>query len=213
MDQLSKMRKEYNAGSLHEGAMAPDPFDQFKIWFDAAISSGQSEPNAMVIASASTNGIPSARVVLLKELTNKGFVFYTNYMSRKGQELMANPHAAALFDWHEMERQIRIEGTVEKVDAAESDAYFNIRPDDAKIGAWSSPQSSVVSGREELESLQKKYTAQFAGKEIPRPPHWGGFIILPTMIEFWQGRPNRMHDRIVYIRTDNGEWKLQRLAP
>lgn len=209
---LSKMRHEYHAGILSEAKMPTNPFDEFRIWLETAIASNLSEPNAMVVASSTTEGKPSARVVLLKELNNDGFVFYSNYLSRKGKELLINPFAAAVFDWHEIARQVRIEGVIEKVDEAESDAYFNIRPDDAKIGAWASTQSSIVKGREELDALQKRYTEQFTGKEIPRPPHWGGFLIRPVMIEFWQGRPNRMHDRIAYYKTDNG-WDMKRLAP
>lgn len=212
MDQLSRMRQEYQTGSLNEKEMALNPFNQFRIWLNAAITSGLSEPNAMIVASTTPDGKPSARVVLLKELNDKGFVFYTNYMSRKGGELLANPFTAAVFDWHEMGRQVRVEGVVEKVENKESDAYFNIRPDDAKIGAWASPQSKVIRGREELEELEERYTNQFKGHEIPRPSHWGGFLIRPTMIEFWQGRPNRMHDRIVYRKVDIG-WKMERLAP
>lgn len=212
MDELSRMRQEYRAGSLNESEMASNPFDEFRVWLETAIASGLSEPNAMVVASATPDGRPSARVVLLKEMNDEGFVFYTNYMSRKGREMLANPFTSAVFDWHEIERQVRIEGLVEKVEDEESDAYFNVRPDDAKIGAWASPQSSIVRGREELEELQKRYTIQFAGKEVPRPPHWGGFLIRPTMIEFWQGRPNRMHDRMAYYKVDKG-WCMQRLAP
>lgn len=213
MDELSKMRREYQTGSLNETQMASNPFDEFRVWLETAITSGLSEPNAMVVASATPNGRPSARVVLLKELDNDGFVFYTNYMSRKGMELLSNPFAAALFDWHEIERQVRIEGIIEKVSEEESDAYFELRPNDAKIGAWASPQSKVVKGREELEELQKRYTARFVGSEVPRPPHWGGFLIRPTMVEFWQGRPNRMHDRIIYYKVDTENWSMQRLAP
>lgn len=213
MDELSKMRREYQTGSLNETQMASNPFDEFRVWLETAIASGLSEPNAMVVASATPNGRPSARVVLLKELDNDGFVFYTNYMSRKGMELLSNPFAAALFDWHEIERQVRIEGIIEKVSEEESDAYFELRPNDAKIGAWASPQSKVVKGREELEELQKRYTARFVGSEVPRPPHWGGFLIRPTMVEFWQGRPNRMHDRIIYYKVDTENWSMQRLAP
>lgn len=212
MDELSKMRQEYRVGSLNETEMASNPFDEFRVWLETAIAFGLSEPNAMVVASATPDGRPSARVVLLKELNDKGFVFYTNYMSRKGRELLANPFTAAVFDWHDIERQVRIEGLVEKVEDEESDAYFNVRPNDAKIGAWASPQSRIVKGREELEELQRRYTTQFAGSEVPRPPHWGGFLIRPTMIEFWQGRPNRMHDRMAYYKVDKG-WSMQRLAP
>ena len=212
MDELNRMRQEYRAGSLNETEMASNPFDEFRVWLETAIASGLSEPNAMIVASATPDGRPSARVVLLKELNDKGFVFYTNYMSRKGRELLANPFTAAVFDWHEIERQVRIEGLAEKVEDEESDAYFSMRPNDAKIGAWASPQSRIVKGRKELEELQKRYTTQFAGSEIPRPPHWGGFLIRPTMIEFWQGRPNRMHDRMAYYKVDKG-WSMQRLAP
>ncbi len=212
MDELSRMRQEYRTGSLNEADLATNPFDLFRVWLKMAITAGLSEPNAMTVASATPDGKPSARVVLLKEFTHKGFVFYTNYMSRKGRELLANPFTAAVFDWHDIERQVRIEGLVEKVEEEESDAYFNVRPDDAKIGAWASPQSSIVKGREELEALEKRYTTQFAGSEVPRPPHWGGFVIRPTMMEFWQGRPNRMHDRIAYYKADNG-WDMKRLAP
>lgn len=212
MDELHRMRHEYRAGSLNETEMSSDPLDEFKVWLEMAIVSGLSEPNAMIVASATPNGRPSARVVLLKELNESGFVFYTNYMSRKGRELIANPFTAAVFDWHDIERQVRIEGITEKVEEDESDAYFNIRPDDAKIGAWASPQSRIVRGREELEELEKKYIIQFGSREITRPPHWGGFLIRPTMIEFWQGRPNRMHDRMAYYKVDKG-WSMQRLAP
>lgn len=212
MDQLNKMRKEYRAGSLNEVNMATNPLEEFRQWLETAIASGLSEPNAMTIASVSQEGKPSARVVLLKELNDRGFVFYTNYMSRKGRELFANPFAAIVFDWHELERQVRIEGVVEKVEENESDAYFNVRPDDAKIGAWASPQSSLINSREELEASHEKYSVQFAERKIPRPPHWGGYLIIPTLIEFWQGRPNRMHDRIVYNKSNEG-WHIQRLAP
>ena len=226
MKDLSRMRQEYREGSLDETEVALNPLDQFKLWMDAAIASGLSEPNAMVVATTTVSGKPSARVVLLKELNDQGFVFYTNYMSRKGRELLANPFTAVVFDWHEIERQVRIEGTVEKVEDKESDTYFNVRPDDAKIGAWASPQSNdsatpgkiasppskVVKSREELKKMEEEYATQFEGSDIPRPPHWGGFLIRPTMIEFWQGRPNRMHDRIAYYKIDM-DWEIVRLAP
>lgn len=212
MDELSKMRREYKTGSLNETEMPSDPFNEFKLWMEAAIASGIAEPNAMTVASATPDGKPSARVVLLKELNDKGFVFYTNYKSRKGRELIANPFAAVVFDWHEIERQVRIEGVVETVPEEESDRYFNVRPDEAKIGAWASLQSSIVQGRQQLEELEEKQRLRFAATEITRPPHWGGFLIRPTTIEFWQGRPNRMHDRLVYRKVENG-WQLQRLAP
>ncbi len=212
MDELSRMRHEYRTGSLNEFEMASNPFDEFNVWLQTAVTSGLAEPNAMTLVSATPDGKPSARVVLLKELNEKGFVFYTNYTSRKGRELLANPFTAAVFDWHEIERQVRIEGIAEKTEEDESDAYFAIRPNDSKIGAWASPQSSIVRGRQELEKLENKYIAQFANGQIPRPPHWGGFLIRPTIIEFWQGRPNRMHDRLAYYKVEKG-WAMQRLAP
>ena len=145
-------------------------------------------------------------------MNDNGFIFFTNYNSRKGHELITNPFVAVVFDWHDIERQVRIEGIIEKVDENESDAYFNIRPNESKLGAWASPQSKIVSGREELEELEKSYAIRFKGNEIPRPPHWGGFLIKPTMIEFWQGRPNRMHDRMAYYKNGSN-WELRRLAP
>ncbi len=192
--------------------MHPDPIRQFRVWMDDAISSGIPEPNAMTLATATTDGKPSARVVLLKEVNENGFVFFTNYDSRKGRELTENPCAALVFDWHETERQVRVEGRVEKISAAESDAYFHSRPSDSRLGAWASPQSREIASREELDKLQQQTEDQFNGKEIPRPPHWGGFLVRPARIEFWQGRPNRLHDRIVY-QLDQQGWEIIRLAP
>jgi pyridoxamine 5'-phosphate oxidase len=166
----------------------------------------------MTLATATTEGKPSARVVLLKEMNSEGFVFFTYYLSRKGRELLLNPHAALVFDWHEVERQVRIEGRVEKLPAVESDAYFNSRPENAKIGAWTSPQSKIVKDRIELDELRKETVQRFAHKEIHRPDHWGGFLIRPTVIEFWQGRPDRLHDRIAFYKTEEG-WSMHRLAP
>lgn len=210
--KIQQMRREYHSEYLNETGMDSNPINQFRIWLEAAITFGLSEPNSMVLASATLSGRPSARVVLLKGINDNGFVFYTNYMSRKGSELLSNPFAAAVFDWHEIERQVRIEGLVEKVEDAESDAYFKLRPNNSKIGAWASPQSRIVKDRNELEALQKKYAIQFADSEIPRPALWGGFLIRPTVIEFWQGRPNRLHDRMAYYKVEKG-WSLQRLAP
>lgn len=212
MTELNKMRQEYRSGNLDEKEMPSNPLDQFRNWFEEAISSGITEPNAMTVASSTAEGKPSARVVLLKEMNDNGFIFFTNYNSRKGHELITNPFVAVVFDWHDIERQVRIEGIIEKVDENESDAYFNIRPNESKLGAWASPQSKIVSGREELEELEKSYAIRFKGNEIPRPPHWGGFLIKPTMIEFWQGRPNRMHDRMAYYKNGSN-WELRRLAP
>lgn len=212
MKDLSNFREEYRSGELHENEIKENPFQQFEIWMQDAINNKTIEPNAMAVATSTPDGKPSIRVVLLKELTDDGFVFFTNYNSRKGHEIDSNPNAAIVFDWHVMERQVRIEGTIKKVSNEESDAYFNSRPEGSKIGAWVSPQSQVVNGREELDKLQQQTEQRFAGKSIPRPPHWGGYIVIPATIEFWQGRPSRLHDRIRYTKTTKG-WKIDRLAP
>lgn len=212
MDNLHKMRQEYEAGSLNEEQMSVDPIQEFRIWMEEAIFANLTEPNAMIVASATADGKPSARVVLLKEVNDEGFVFFTNYMSRKGRELINNPFAALVFDWHDIERQVRVEGRVEKLTDEDSDEYFNLRPESAKIGAWSSPQSKIVKDRDELEKLQEEIEIQFEDIPVHRPKHWGGFLVKPFTIEFWQGRPNRMHDRIVYYKTEEG-WTMHRLAP
>ena len=212
MKKLFEFREEYQKGALKESEMMPNPMAQFHQWLQTAIESDIAEPNAMTLATCSTTAIPSARVVLLKEITDNGFVFFTNYLSRKGRELVENPLAALVFDWHEIERQVRVEGKVQKLSDADSDAYFDERPHQAKMGAWTSPQSQVLKNREELDNLQTFYENKFNNNAIPRPPHWGGFILLPETIEFWQGRPSRLHDRMVY-RKDQDDWHLQRLAP
>ena len=212
MKDLSNYREEYRRGELHENEIKANPFQQFEIWMQDTIDNRTIEPNAMAVATSTPDGKPSIRVVLLKELTDQGFVFFTNYHSRKGQEISSNQHVAAVFYWHIMERQVRIEGTIKKISEEESDTYFNSRPEASKIGAWVSPQSQVVNGREELDKLQQQSEQRFAGKSIPRPPHWGGYIIIPSKIEFWQGRPSRLHDRILYSITNEG-WKIDRLAP
>lgn len=212
MDILHNMRREYEAGELNEKEMSSDPLVMFGRWLQEAVNAGVTEPNAMTLATATTEGRPSARVVLLKEVNSEGFVFFTNYLSRKGRELLENPHAALVFDWHEMERQVRIEGRTGKLSAGESDAYFNSRPDNAKIGAWTSPQSKIVRDRNELDELLQATEMRFAHKEIHRPDHWGGFLIRPSVVEFWQGRPNRLHDRIAFYKTEEG-WSRHRLAP
>ena len=171
------------------------------------------EMNAMTLATASSDGIPSARIVLLKGLDKHGFSFFTNYNSFKGNQLAENPRGCLVFFWKELQRQVRITGIVEKLNAAESDTYFNSRPEGSKIGAWSSPQSQVIADREWLEENEKKFTKQFEGKIVPRPAHWGGYRLKPITIEFWQGRPNRMHDRIQYELQENGNWAIERLAP
>jgi pyridoxamine 5'-phosphate oxidase len=212
MDSLHQMRQEYAAGSLNETNMPHNPMEVFNVWLDFAINSGLTEPNAMTVATATPDGKPSARVVLLKEVNDKGFVFFTNYMSRKGRELIVNPEVAIVFDWHDLERQVRVEGRAEKLSAEESEAYFNERPEDAKIGAWASPQSKIVKDREELEKHLEEIEEQFEDMQVHRPSHWGGYLIRPSVIEFWQGRPSRMHDRIVYYKTEDG-WTMHRLAP
>ena len=212
MDSLHQMRQEYAAGSLNETNMPHNPMEVFNVWLDFAINSGLTEPNAMTVATATPDGKPSARVVLLKEVNDKGFVFFTNYMSRKGRELIVNPEVAIVFDWHDLERQVRVEGRAEKLSAEESEAYFNERPEDAKIGAWASPQSKIVKDREELEKHLEEIEEQFEDMQVHRPSHWGGYLIRPSVIEFWQGRPSRMHDRIVYYKTEEG-WTMHRLAP
>ena len=212
MDSLHKMRQEYVAGSLNETNMPHNPMEVFNVWLDFAIKSGLTEPNAMTVATATADGKPSARVVLLKEVNDKGFVFFTNYMSRKGRELIVNPEVAIVFDWHDIERQVRVEGRAEKLSKEESEAYFNERPEDAKIGAWASPQSKIVKDRDELEKHLEEIEEQFEDMPVHRPSHWGGYLIRPSVIEFWQGRPSRMHDRIVYYKTEDG-WTMHRLAP
>lgn len=211
MSKLADLRKSYMKGSLSEEDVKANPIDQFHIWFDQAQHAELPEPNAMTVASVDANGKPSARVVLIKEVTQDGFVFFTNYESRKGRALTANPHAALLFFWPELERQIRIEGSVTKLSAEESDAYFHSRPLDSRIGAWASPQSQVITSRTQLVTKAAEYALKFA-LNPPRPPHWGGFRVKHEVLEFWQGRPSRLHDRIQYV-LENGQWKIQRLAP
>jgi pyridoxamine 5'-phosphate oxidase len=184
---------------------------QFARWWDEAVHSEIGEVNAMTLATVTAEGHPQARTVLLKDYSEQGFVFFTNYNSHKGGEMAANPHAALLFFWKELERQVRIGGTVEKTSPAESDEYFNSRPAGSRIGAWASPQSSVISSRTVLETYVSEYTSEF-GNNIPRPPHWGGYRVVPQTIEFWQGRSSRLHDRILYTKTAGG-WALSRLAP
>jgi pyridoxamine 5'-phosphate oxidase len=210
---LSDLRKEYMLHGLSEADLAPDPFAQFQAWFDTALAAGLPEPNAMTLATATPDGRPSARMVLIKGVDSRGFVFYTNYESRKGRELEANPWAALVFYWPELERQIRIEGRVERVAAEESDAYFASRPLGSRLGAWASPQSQVIPGRDVLEARLRDLEARFASGDVPRPPHWGGYRVVPEAVEFWQGRPSRLHDRLRYTRQADGRWAIERLAP
>ena len=209
---IADIRNDYILNTLDESDIATNPIEQFTRWWNEATNSKVAEVNAMTLATATTDGKPSARIVLLKDYDEKGFVFYTNYESHKGRELAENPNAALIFFWKEIERQVRIEGIVEKVTAQESDAYFAIRPDKSRIAAWASPQSKVVESRNVLEKNYEGFAAEFKNS-IPRPPHWGGYRVLPHTIEFWQGRRNRLHDRFQYTKTSQGSWKVERLAP
>lgn len=210
---VANLRKEYTFQGLSETDAHPNPFEQFRTWFDQAITAQLPEPNAMTIATASLDGKPSARLVLLKDYSERGFVFYTNYESRKGQQLVENPWGAIAFWWAELERQVRIQGRVEKVSQAESDAYFNSRPKGSQLGAWASHQSQVVASREVLEQQLQQLKDKYENQQVPRPPHWGGFRLVPDEIEFWQGRPSRLHDRLLYQRNQDGSWTRQRLSP
>ncbi|OYV86430.1 MAG: pyridoxamine 5'-phosphate oxidase [Ignavibacteriae bacterium 37-53-5] len=197
---------------LDETSVDRDPFRQFEEWLELAVKAEVPDPHAMVVATSSPDGIPSARVVLLREFDRNGLVFYTNYASRKGTEALTNPKASIVFFWHEMDRQIRIEGELEKIDAVDSDRYFASRPRESQIAAWASNQSGVISGRNELQKRFDEFQLQFDGRPVPRPENWGGLRLRPRTFEFWQGRPNRLHDRIAYSLT-NGRWEVLRLAP
>ncbi|MDB5881447.1 MAG: pdxH [Ramlibacter sp.] len=211
MTDISQLRKSYERAELSEDASHADPLQQFAQWLTEAISAQVPEPNAMTLATVASNLRPSTRVVLIKGYDERGIVWYTNYASRKGQELAGNPYAALQFHWVELERVVRIEGQVEKTDAAQSDAYFASRPLDSRIGAWASPQSQVIAGRSVLVANAAKYGAQFM-LNPPRPPHWGGYRLVPHEWQFWQGRKSRLHDRLRY-RLDGGQWLRERLAP
>jgi pyridoxamine 5'-phosphate oxidase len=209
---LAQMRKSYEQAALDEGHVLPTPIDQFHHWFDEAVKSRALEPNAMTLATVGADGRPSTRVVLVKGADAQGLVWYTNYQSRKGQELAANPFAALQFFWGELERVVRIEGRVERVSDAESDAYYRSRPLGSRVGAWASPQSQVLDSRDALEAA---WAAQqdALGEDPARPEHWGGYRLVPDRWEFWQGRPSRLHDRLVYVLQPDGHWAMQRLAP
>ncbi|MBE9028157.1 pyridoxamine 5'-phosphate oxidase [filamentous cyanobacterium LEGE 11480] len=210
---IADLRQDYQRAALLETDVAANPIEQFQMWFDQAVAAQLPEPNAMTVASATPEGIPSARIVLLKGCDQRGFVFFTNYNSHKGQELTINPHAAIVFLWTELERQVRIQGTVEKIAAAESDEYFYSRPAGSRMGAWASEQSCVIPDRTVLDDRLAALKVEYANKDVPRPEHWGGFRVKPRVIEFWQGRSSRLHDRLRYQLDGAGNWCIDRLAP
>ena len=209
---LNTLRHNYSKESLDKGDVNANPFSQFAKWFEEAVGAQVIDPNAMTLCSASKDGKPSARIVLLRNISDTGFVFYSNYTSRKGREIEENPNCALLFFWPELERQIRIEGVVQKQSDEESDLYFNSRPHGSKLGAWASEQSKVISSREVLIKQHEELSKKYPDENVPRPPHWGGYLLKPISIEFWQGRPNRLHDRILYTIVNNN-WKIERLSP
>jgi pyridoxamine 5'-phosphate oxidase len=212
MTKIADLRKNYTQAGLLETDVAADPFQQFKLWFEQAVAANLLEPNAMTIATVTAKGKPSARIVLLKGFDEHGFVFYTNYNSQKGVELQQCPYAALVFLWGDLERQVRIEGKVELVSIDQATAYFHSRPGSSQLGAWASDQSTVIANRSILETRLQQLELEYQDREIPKPPHWGGFRVVPTEIEFWQGRPSRLHDRLRYQLVD-AAWKIDRLAP
>lgn len=212
-DAVAQLRTEYLLQALHEHDLDPDPIRQFANWFELARRTTSGEVNAMTLATATPDGVPSARIVLLKDVDERGFVFYSNYESRKGRELAANPNAALVFYWPELERQVRISGTVERVTREESERYFHSRPFGSRIGALASRQSEPLPDRDELEERVRRLTLEYRGGAVPLPPAWGGYRLVPTALELWQGRPSRLHDRLRYTRATDGRWLIERLSP
>jgi len=212
-NNIADIRRDYSHKSLSESDVDANAIRQFEKWWHEAVNSKIDEVNAMTLATASIDALPSARIVLLKEVNEKGFVFFSNYESYKAQQLAENPKACLVFFWKELERQVRITGLIEKISSKQSDDYFQSRPESSRIGAWASPQSRVIEDRQWLDEKFNELVNKMEGTAIPRPPHWGGYIVKPVVIEFWQGRPSRLHDRIQYSLDENGEWKIERLAP
>jgi pyridoxamine 5'-phosphate oxidase len=210
---IADIRKEYKLQTLSESDILKDPFAQFGKWWQEVLNAGIEEPNAMTLATATADGMPDARIVLLKDFDERGFTFYTNYNSAKGMQLLENPRASLVFFWKELERQVRVGGLVNLAPARVSDEYFNSRPVGSRVGAWASPQSEPIEGREWLEENERRYQELWMGKTIVRPPHWGGYVLKPVRIEFWQGRPSRLHDRFLFSLQSSGLWKIERLAP
>ncbi len=210
---VADLRQNYTLAGLTEEHAPSNPFELFQTWLNQAVEAQLIEPNAMTLATANPDGKPSARMVLLKGFNEKGFVFYTNYESQKGQQLMQNPWASLVFWWAGLERQVRIAGQVEQVSPEESDEYFNSRPHNSQLGAWASEQSKLIPNRQVLEEKMEQLQEQYTEKTVPRPSHWGGFRVIPTTIEFWQGRPSRLHDRLLYQKSQDGSWTRQRLSP
>jgi pyridoxamine 5'-phosphate oxidase len=211
--RIAELNEEYSFSELKETDLDPNPFKQFQKWFDDALRAVPIHPNAMTLATATKDGRPSARMMLLKDFDEDGFVFYTNCESHKGEDLTQNPRAAVVFWWAKLERQIRIEGNIEKVPEDEADSYFKTRPTGSQLGAWASDQSRVITSREVLDQRMQELEVRYKDRDIPRPPYWLGYRLIPVSIEFWQGRPNRLHDRLRYRLVEDGAWIIERLAP
>jgi pyridoxamine 5'-phosphate oxidase len=213
MSSIAELRREYALAGLNRSDLADDPVQQFQNWFAQAVEAEVSEPNAMALATVDKNGQPSARFVLLKGIDERGFLFFTNHESRKGRELAENPQVSLVFYWGAVERQVSVTGTASKLSREESEAYFRTRPRGSRLGAWASRQSQSIANREILENRLKELEAQYPGDNIPMPDCWGGYVVAPKQIEFWQGRPNRLHDRFCYTRSSSGLWQIERLSP